>query len=224
MPKRKHILSKGEIYHVFNRSVARMPIFSVKKDFIRFLDLVDYYRFSNTQISYSHFKNLSVALKSDIMDGMRKENKFEIEILAFCLMNNHFHFLVKQLNEKGIATWMSNVQNGYAKYYNIKTKRTGPLFQPMFQAIRIETDEQLLYVSRYIHLNPSTGYLVTIDKLLNYPWSSLSYYIEGERKFQFINTEMLLLLANGNVKYREFVFDQAAYQRELATIKHLLLE
>ena len=224
MPQRKIIISTGEIYHVFNRGVARMPIFSANNDFLRFLDVVDYCRFTNTPFSFSHFKKLPAEQKAEIMLGLQKEKNLHVEILAFCLMDNHYHFLVKQMAEKGITTWMSNVQNGYAKYYNSKNQRTGPLFQPRFQAVRIETDEQLLHVSRYIHLNPSTGYLTTIEALGQYPWSSLPYYLGLPYKYIFISSEEILKLSNGKKNYREFVFNQAEYQRELAKIKHLTFE
>jgi putative transposase len=223
MPRRKTPLVSDETYHVFNRGVARMPVFSTVNDFMRFLDVVDYCRFANTKISFSHYKQLPIELRSEMMSTLRNENKLHIEIFAFCLMDNHYHFLVKQLAEKGITTWISNVQNGYAKYYNIRTKRTGPLFQPRFQAVRIETEEQLLHVSRYIHLNPSTSHLVSTENILQYVWSSFPSYI-AKSNYSFMNTEMILELMHGREKYQKFVFDQASYQKELAHIKHLIFE
>lgn len=224
MPKRKYVFSNGEYYHVFNRSIARMPLFSVKSDYTRFLDMVDYYRFADTLMSFSRLKNITRELRLEILSKLKKENNLAVEVLAFCLMNNHYHFLVKQVSEKGIVNWMSNIQNGYAKYFNIKTKRTGPLFQPIFQAVRIETDEQLLHVSRYIHLNPSTSFLVTIENLPSYEWSSLSYYLENKSELEFIDTKLILTLIKDKENYRKFVFNQASYQRELAAIKHLALD
>ncbi len=224
MPQRKTLLINDQIYHVFNRGIARMPIFSSLNDFYRFIEVVEYCRFANTPVSFSHLKKLSAEQRTVVLHALQKENNVQIEILCFCLMDNHFHFLVKQITKEGISTWMSNVQNGYAKYYNVKHQRIGPLFQPRFQAVRIETNEQLLHVSRYIHLNPSTGYLVTIENLSQYPWSSLSCYLDDTSKYSFVNSELVLALINGKKNYQEFVFDQAAYQRELADIKHLTLE
>lgn len=123
-------------------------------------------------------QKLSADEREKVLGYLRKEGEEQIEILGFCLMNNHYHFLLKQKTQNGISRFISNLQNGYAKYFNIKTERTGPLFQPMFQSVRIATDEQLLHVSRYIHLNPSTGYVVEINKLGEYPWSSLSCYLK----------------------------------------------
>jgi putative transposase len=224
MPQRKTLLVKDEIYHVFNRGVARMPIFPTQSDFMRFVDLVEYYRFVDTPISFSNFKKLQIEQRAEVFDSLQSDNNIHVEIFSFCLMDNHYHFLVKQVGENGIATWMRKIQNAYAKYFNMKHDRSGPLFQPMFKAVRVQTDEQLLHVSRYIHLNPSTGHVVTIDDLPQYPWSSLTRYFDHSNKYEFVNTELILGLMNKKVKYKEFVFDQAEYQRELAKIKHLILE
>ena len=224
MPKRNVLLVKNEIYHVFNRGIAKMPIFSTPKNYARLIELIEYYQFVNTPVSYSHFKQLKFEQRDEIYQSLKQEDDIHVEILAFCLMENHFHFLVKQITENGIKTWMSNIQNGYAKYYNTNQNRTGPLFQPMFKAVRIESDEQLLHVSRYIHLNPSTGYLVTIENLPSYPWSSLSSYTENSNEFSFINPSLVLEILGKKTPYEQFIFDQADYQRELAKIKHLALE
>lgn len=223
MPYRKVPLVTGEIYHVFNRGIARAPIFSTYSHFLRFLDLINYYRFQETPVSFSQFKEIEKAAREEIFNKLIREDKKYVEILAFCLMDNHFHFLLKQVAERGTAKFISNLQNAHAKYFNIKTERTGPLFQPMFKSVRIITDEQLLHVSRYIHLNPSTGYLVEIKDLEKYPWSSLTCYLEKKSKYTFVNTEIILSLISKE-KYKEFVFDQADYQRELGKIKHLSLE
>ena len=222
MPYRKSPIVTDEIYHIFNRGVAGVPIFSMSKDFLRFLDLVNYYRFKNTPVSFSQFKEIEIESREEIFNNLVKENKQYIEILAFCLMDNHFHFLLKQLADKGIAKFISNLQNSYAKYFNIKIERSGPLFNPMFKSVRVITDEQLLHVSRYIHLNPSTGYLVEIKDLEDYSWSSLTCY-SGECDYSFVDTKIILGLISKK-KYREFVFNQAEYQRELANIKHLTFE
>lgn len=222
MPYRKVPLVTEQVYHIFNRGIAGMPTFSSINDFHRFLDLINYYRFKDTPVSFSQFKKINNEDRQKIFDGLVKRNNQQIEILAFCLMDNHFHLLIKQLIDRGITKFISNLQNGYAKYFNIKSHRLGPLFNPMFKSVRIETDEQLLHVSRYIHLNPSTGYLIEIKDLEKYPWSSLLCYLKLI-KHPFINTKAILELISEK-KYKDFVFDQAEYQRELGNIKHLILE
>lgn len=223
MPYRQIPLVFDEIYHVFNRGVARLPIYSHKSNFSRFLELIDYYRFDKTPTSFSNLKKLPVDERSRILQYIRNENQPHVEILTFCLMDNHYHFILKQKTQNGIVKFISNLQNSYAKYFNTKSERSGPLFQPMFKAVRIVTDEQLLHVSRYIHLNPSTGYLVKINDLENYPWSSLQDYL-GNIEHHFVDITLINGLIGNKKKYREFIYNQAEYQRKLADIKHLILE
>ena len=221
MPYRKLIFGDNEIYHIVNRGVAQAPIFSVDSDYKRFVELLDYYRFS-APISFSHFDRLSKEQKTKLISALKLTQPLA-EIHSFCLMPNHFHLLLKQIKENGIKNMLSNLQNSYVKYYNTKLKRVGPLFQSVFKAIRVESDEQLLHCSRYIHLNPSSSFLKKIEDLLSYPWSSLSTYI-GNEKLDFIQKDLILGLIKNSTKYREFIFDQAKFQRELNLIKHLLLE
>lgn len=139
-------------------------------------------------------------------------------------MPNHVHFLIKEIKQKGISTFMSNFQNSYAKYFNLKTDRSGSLFQTMFKAVRIETDEQLIHVARYIHLNPVTAFILkTVKDLKSYPWSSFSTY-STKQISDLINTDIILSYFPSINKFVEFTEDQTSYQRELDGIKHLTLE
>lgn len=218
------MLAQDQIYHIYNRGVAALPIFYLSQDYQRFLKLIDYYRFIETPTSFSQVMKMPKEIRNRILESLRKKNKAHIEILTFCLMPNHFHFLLKQLTEKGISVFLSNLQNGYAKYLNIKNDRVGPLFQSMFKAVRIATDEQLLHVSRYIHLNPSTGYLVEPENLLEYKWSSLGTYMKNGSAYPFVKTELLASYFKNLDSYSKFILDQADYQKQLDRIKHLILE
>lgn len=225
MPYRITHLVSDQIYHVFNRGVARLPIFSSTKDYKRFLELVDYYRFTDIPCSYSQFKKIASENREKILNELRANNNIHIEILAFCLMPNHFHFLIRQISDNGLKIFMSNFQNGYVKYYNLKSERGGPLFQSSFKAVRIESDEQLLHVSRYIHLNPCTSFLIGKDNLTAYQWSSYSDYIlNNSDQYIFVKKELVLAFFKNLEDYKQFTMDQADYQRELDRIKHLTFE
>lgn len=225
MPYRKNILAEGEIYHIFNKSVASIPIFYSSRDYSRFIELINYYRFVNPPMSFSHLIKLSKQERNDILNKLIDQNKIHAEIICFCLMPNHFHFLLKQITADGITTFMKNLQNSYAKYFNIKNDRGGSLFRSPFKDVRIETDEQLIHVSRYIHLNPSTAYLVEPENLSTYPWSSYPDYVtENNALHSLVNTEPVLSFFKTKKSYAEFVLDRADYQRTLDEIKHLALE
>lgn len=118
---------------------------------------------------------------------------------------------------------MRNFQHSYSKYFNLKNDRTGGLFQAMFKAVRIETDEQLIHVSRYIHLNPVSSMLIKIEKLEDYLWSSFKDYILDTNSV-LISPVLILKYFKSKNKYKEFVFNQADYQKRLESIKHLTLD
>lgn len=224
MPYRKTILAEGEIYHIFNRSVARQPIFLTDTYYQRAHEVLSYYNNLNAPVRFSHFARLPISLKNEVLETLNKENQKLVQILAFCFMPNHVHFLIKEIREKGITTFMRIFQNSYAKYFNTKTERNGSLFQSMFKAVRILTDEQLLHVARYIHLNPVTSYILkNIEELKNYPWSSFPIYI-GKQKSNIVDTELVLSLFSSVEQFIKFTEDQVDYQRKLDKIKHLLLE
>lgn len=223
MNLRKTILATNEVYHIFSRTIAYSPLFKNKNDYSRLLQTISFYRYKNIPLRLSYFIRLSLEDQKKIIDKLKKENKVLINIIAFCFMPNHLHFLLKQLKNKGISIFMSRLQNSYAKYFNTKYKRSGGLFQTTFKAVRIENDDQLIHVSRYIHLNPSTSYICKIKDLKKYPWSSFSHYLNREN-FNFVNPKLVLGLFQQTKDYKKFVFDQADYQRELGNIKHLVFD
>lgn len=119
---------------------------------------------------------------------------------------------------------MKRVQDSYSRYFNRKYHRIGPPFQGQFKVVRVEDEEQLLHLSRYIHLNPYTSNLVTkIKELENYPWSSFKDY-SGTVDGSFTDPSILLDLVGGTKNYYKFVINQADYQKRLHEIKHLLVE
>lgn len=222
MGYRKTILATGEIYHVYNRGVEKRPLFLTKFDYIRFLDLINYYRFVNCPIKYSYFKLLSSQDREKILKNLKETSEKWVDILAFVLMPNHIHFLLKQLKDNGISKFMAKIQNSFSHFFNIKQERVGHLFQGNFKAKRIESDEQLMHVSRYIHLNLVTSYIIKFDELENYEYSSYPEYLG--RKMEFCNTKIVLGYFKSENDYKRFVKDQADYQKQLESIKHLILE
>lgn len=219
--KRYEILATNEIYHVFNKSVGYENIFIGKKELSRFLSLIDYYR-HNPNLSYSKYKNLPAKERKNTYKTIKSLPKI-VEIYAYALMPNHFHLLLKQLSENGIQKFLSNIQNGFAKYFNIKNGRSGALFQKPFKAKRIANDEIFLHLSRYIHLNPVTSYLIDLEELASYPWTSYSYYL-NDKNDSFVNTKTIINLAGSKERYINFVNNQEDYQRKLHRMKKLLFE
>jgi len=221
MPRRNLVLAKDEIYHIFNRSIARENIFSNKINLKKALEILHFYRFPQ-QLRLSKFKALNEIQKKDYLLALKDKSPL-VEIYSFALMPNHYHLLLKQLQDNGIVRFIANFQNSFAKIFNLKNERDGAVFQNSFKAKRAETDEQFIHISRYIHLNPVTAYLISFNQLANYPWTSFPIYV-NEDKNSFVAVNFLLHLFGSKDKYADFVADQVSYQRELALIKDLILE
>jgi len=214
---RKDILTTGQIYHIFNRGVNKGDIFFSEKD---------YKRFTTTAIHYKNFTQkftatIASGISDTVSEKLNRMGKPKTQILAYCLMPNHFHFLVKQLEDDGITWFMQHLTNSYVHYLNLKYKRVGPLFQGPFKNVLIESDEQLLHVSRYIHLNPLVSGLVS--NLDNYSWSSYHSYI-GDREDGLSNPELILKNFKEKKDYEKFVLDQADYAKSLEDMKHHVLD
>ena len=223
MPGRKFPLVKNYFYHIYNRGVELRPIFTNKREYQGFTKLLDYYQFKDVPNNYSSFKRLKKKTRNNLLAELKKDGIAYVDIIAYCLMPNHFHLLLKQNTENGISNFLRKVQNSYTKYFNKKNERVGHLFQGRFKSVIVENEYQLLHLSRYIHLNPYSGAVVkNLKGLIHYSWSSLPEYITQIDGFC---KKAIILNAFGNKqKYQEFVFDNADYQKELETIKHLTLE
>ncbi len=223
MPTRKVPIIPEEIYHIYNRSIARQPIFLTQKHYQRALEVIQFYQYSKPSIRFSYYNRLSVEQKNEFFLNLVKNNKKQIHIYTYCLMPNHFHFLLKEIEPNGISSFTGNIQNSYAKYFNIRRQRTGGLFQSMFKAVHIETDEQILHVMRYIHLNPLTSFVVkNIKGLEQYRWSSFLEYIT-EKPF-IIEHKFIKSFFRSTEDFKKFIFNQTDYQKQLADIKHLTFE
>lgn len=217
-------MATGEYYHLFNRGNAYQPIFLNIRDYRRFLTTLDYYRYFSPPLRLSKYLLMGKEQREKIIASLGQKGDFMVEIICLCLIPNHFHLLLKQSEEKGISRFMSLLQNSYTKYFNVKRKRVGSIFQGQFKAVRVETDEQLIHLSRYIHLNPYSSFLVkSTEELKTYPWSSFSDYL-GKNQYSFLKKKLISDFFKSSEDYQKFVFNQADYQRRLGEIKHLALD
>lgn len=222
MPYRKIIFTNDYYYHVLNRGVSRSVIFQDTNNYLRALQTINYYRFELPALKFSRFTKLDQARQKEFLESLKQKQPL-VDIISFCIMPNHIHFLLKQNVSRGIPLFMANWQNSYARYFNIKYKHKGYLFESSFKAKIIEKDRLLFHISRYIHLNPATASLITIDKLSDYHWSSYPEYLDKNAAF-FANTDLILSHFKGRNSYKEFVLNQAAYQKKLHYIKKFLMD
>jgi len=222
VPRRIVPLVTGEIYHVFNRGIDKQIIYNSNRDFIRSFNIVKFYLLE-PPVRYSQFLLLPKEVRQDLLEDLSKKDS-TIDLISYCFMPNHFHFLLQQKKEDGILKFTRKFQISYTKFFNMKYKRSGPLLQGQFKAVRIEDENQLLHISRYIHLNPLTSYIVENQAdLKNYSWSSLPEYL-NESKDEICSKDLILSFLKSQQKFKKFIFDQSDYQRRLKGIKHLTLE
>lgn len=144
---RNIIFAEGEFYHIYNRGTDKRAIFSDPVDFARFLESMTLFNTEEPigsiyEHSFQKPKLGSPASKSRL-----------VNIVAYCLNQNHYHLILQPVVEKGIEKFMQRLGTGYTKYFNNRYNRNGVLFQGKFQAVHIVSNPQLLHVSAYVNLN-----------------------------------------------------------------------
>ena len=205
---------QGNIIHVFNKSIAGFKIFSDFDNSQRFINALDYYNNINHPLPYSSFlKSEPDFFQENLLYD--KENSL-IKFISYSIMPDHYHLLIKILQDNILSKYMSDVENSYSKFFNIKFERKGPLWQSNYQFVRIKTNEQLLHVNRYIHLNATTSYLV--EKPEDWKYSSYRFYIADSKYLEYTNEISIKTPA----LYQKFTEDQKDYQRKLKLIKKLI--
>ena len=154
----RKIYKENGFYHLYNRGVEKRSIFEDKQDYSVFLLYLKSYLLPKNVDALQEMlsdKNSTWNEKRLILKQLRLNNfNKEISLLAYCLMPNHFHFIVKQTAPDSIDRFINSLNTRYVMYFNKKYDRVGPLFQGVYKAVVVETDEQLLYLSGYIHRNP----------------------------------------------------------------------
>ena len=220
MPYRKTPLANEEVYHVFTKSIAGFRVFNSPADFERILKTIVFYNTQNPSCKLSlSLKKQSTNSKPALELGSDSNQKI-VKIIAYCIMPTHIHMILQQLKDGGISRFMNIALKSYSKYFNIKHVRKGPLWEGRFKNVLVETDEQFLHLTRYIHLNPLIGYVT--KELASYRWSSYSEYL-GLIDGICLKDEIFGQFKSAK-DYEQFVLDQADYARVLDLIKHNLLD
>lgn len=188
-------ITENEFYHIYNRGVDKRKIFSDQEDVDRFFQ------------SMAEF-NAVEPIRSIYENSFLKERKTNnldsklVDFIAFCLVENHYHFILKQKSEKGVEKFMHRLGNGYTKYFNNKYKRSGSLFQGKYKAKHIDSDSYLLHLSAYVNLNQKVHQLGhSVSKLRLY--SSWREYI-GKNENKICEKDIILGRFNSPREYIDF--------------------
>lgn len=205
MPKKNIVKLYGadQYYHIYNRGANKQDIFFEPNDYYFFLSLFK--------------RHLSDEIELDSSGRPFTKYKDEVELVAFCLMPNHFHLLCYLNEPEGIVHLMRSVMTAYTMYFNKKYKHTGKLYEGIFLASNIDTDVYLWQVSRYIHLNPiDAGY-----DFLNYDYSSIGYFA-GIKRASWLHSDRLVETDADKQEYLEFVADYKTMHQDMKYLKNVL--
>ncbi len=204
MPQKNAIKDKipESFYHVYARGSSKQPIFLDTADYKYFLGLLQRYladdeAYSKTGVLYPNYHD-------------------QVELLAYCLMRNHFHLLLYQDEVTGMEKLMRSLMTSYSRYFNLKYKRSGSVFESRYKAKLIDRQSYLEHISRYIHLNPRLWEA--------YRYSSLSYYLQRAEPPTWLSIEKITGMFSGPEKYRAFLNDYVEARDMLAEIKDQLAD
>jgi len=222
---RKVKFEQGKIYHIYNRGVNKCDIFNKDSDKWRFLQGMFLFNDENSsfntlfQIEKENEGRINFNLLKEFINKNKENRKPLVRIMADCLMSNHFHLLIEEIEENGISRFMHKLGTGYVKYFNKKYDRVGSLFQGSFKAIAIENDIQLQYILAYINvINPGQLIepelkergIINIDKIIkfaeNYSFGTNPDYL-GLRDSIIIDKGIFKEFFLDPEKYREFIRD-----------------
>lgn len=236
MPSKRPPLANGEIYHVVIRAIENLKLFRDEKDYFRMIH--DLFEFNDTRPSSSNFRMMHRfrLTGSDPVNLVNKKREKLVEVLAFCLMPNHVHLLIRQLRDGGISKFMKKIGCGYGAYYNQRYKRIGHVFQGRHKRVHMKDDRQLQTVFIYIHTNPvaiifpkwkERGILDlkrAVRFLENYRWSSYLDYLGGTNFPSLTNREFLIEVMGGVDACKEFVNEWLQFKKELADLDKVAIE
>lgn len=167
----KHIVKtylKDGIYHIYNRGVEKRKIFLDEQDFKVFLS---YLKTALSQLPDPTQIEKNFTLQGSTFKGVPRQPKnfhSTVELHAYCLLPNHFHFLIRQLTETAIKNFMQSLFTRYSMYFNFRHKRVGALFQNIYKAVLVTEEPYLLHLSRYIHRNCLTYVKNLLDGYSSY--------------------------------------------------------
>jgi len=212
------------------RAIENLELFRNEKDYLRMIH--DLFEFNNEDSVISTYREqIKLNPARTFLDGLtqRRKRKLIVEILAFCLMPNHIHLLVRQLREGGISKFMRKIGAGYGIHYNNKYERKGHLFQGRYRIVHIKTQDQLKTVFVYIHTNPAALMVPgwkekgikeqelqkILNSLENYRWGSYPDYLRKKNFPSLTSREFLTKIMGGVKSSQEFVSGWLQFKKEL---------
>lgn len=176
----------GGYYHAYSRGVEKRIIFMDSQDYRVFLG---YLKEALSPPLEPENLAKAISFKGRTFKGIPRQPKnfmAEIDLIAFCLMPNHFHLLLRQTNDRSMKSFLQAILTRYTMYFNKRHTRVGSLFQSRYKASFVDSEEYLLYLSRYIHRNP-----IQINKSIRNSYSSYKSYLKMQ-KLSWVKSDIVL--------------------------------
>ena len=204
----------------------------------RFRFIHDLYEFNDQENvrDNSYLFNIRDVRHNDIgRVDEKRPRKLLVNILAFCLMPNHYHLLLRPLVDKGMSLFMKKLNGGYVKYFNNKYERTGTLFERRYKSILVNNESHFIHLPYYIHFNPLDliapewrkgklrNYQKALDFLNSYRWCSHSDYM-GKKNFPSVTQRSFLLKVFGREKGYEQKITSWLKDLNVEKISDIMLE
>ena len=210
---RKEVFVNGGFYHIYNRGNNKRKVFLGRGDLERF--------FQSMQEFSKEEPIGSIYLNSFKEPSLRSSTSKLVDFVCFCLNPNHYHFIIRQLVDKGIEKFMHRLGTGYTNYFNEKHKCSGSLFQGRYKAIHIDSNNYLLHLSAYVNLNYEVHKLRSSTSQCGYK-SSWDEYQKGFNGM--CKKEIVLSQFKNYDDYRKFAIDAVKISRTRKDMEKLLLE
>ena len=220
------VYADNSFYHIYNRGVEQRPIFTDEQDYAVFLSYIKTYILPKNALSLQAILLSNDSSAKDKDKALKllnlKNYSADLELICFALLPNHFHLLIKQ-RKNVINSFMNSLGTRYAMYFNRKHRRKGVLFQDVYKAVLVENAEQLLHLSRYIHLNPLRALKLKPSQWENSPFPCSLHEYLNKRQTDWIKKDHVLDFfskLNTNGSYADFM--QLAVDNEF--IQPLLID
>lgn len=195
----------GEYYHIYNRGNEKRKIFLDEEDF----------NFLLLRLRQGLFPD------HEQLGCVSPLPPKAFSLISYCLMPNHFHFLIRQNTDLPTSKLISKVCTSYAMYFNKKYKRVGHLFQDQFKQVLIDDNSYLTWLSAYIHQNPKVAGLV--NDSADYFWGSYPDFL-GLRANKLCERGIVLDQFEGIQEYKKFVDESYEIIKQRKDIEHFLLD
>ena len=210
--------ASNEYYHIYSRTILNLPEFKNSRNCQRLAQAFLLANYTKSTEAFQYLRNHEKATLQEALEIAQKGKKL-VDILCYVIMPDHYHLLLKAVEDNGVSEFIRKCNISIAKYINISKEKRGPIFESRFKSKHAITNEYLIHLSLYIHLNPLDfiadkawrnhelkNWLAQKKQLLKYPLSSLNFYLNQNENNPIISgSEIILDQFKNRKEYETFL-------------------